>query len=77
MMNAGIQEGDIVVVERGKDPKVNDIVVGILDGEFTLKRLKRDKGKHYLQAENPAYPKMFAMDELSTAGIVRGVMRKY
>lgn len=77
MINAGIQEGDIVIVERGKEPKVNDIVVGILDGEFTLKRLKRDKGKFYLQAENPAYPDMYAVEDLQTAGVVRGVMRKY
>lgn len=77
MINAGIQEGDIVIVERGREPKVNDIVVGILDGEFTLKRLKRDKGKFYLQAENSAYPDMYAVEDLQTAGVVRGVMRKY
>ncbi len=77
MINAGIQEGDIVIVERGKEPKPNEIVVGILDGEFTLKRLKRDKGKYYLQAENPAYPDMYATEDLQTAGVVRGVMRKY
>jgi len=77
MIEAGISEGDLVVVERGAEPKVNEIVVGILDGEFTLKRLKRDKGKYYLQAENPAYPDMYAMEELEAAGVVRGVIRKY
>jgi DNA polymerase V len=77
MINAGIQEGDLVLVERGVTPRVGDIVVGVLDGEFTLKRLKRDKGKFYLQAENDAYPDLFAMDELQVAGVVRGVIRKY
>jgi len=77
MINVGIQEGDIVIVERGREPKVNDIVVGILDGEFTLKRLKKNKGKFYLQAENTAYPDMYAVEDLQTAGVVRGVMRKY
>ncbi|MDD5074303.1 MAG: transcriptional repressor LexA [Candidatus Peribacteraceae bacterium] len=77
MIDAGIQEGDIVIVERGKEPKTGGIVVGILDGEFTLKRLKKDKGKFYLQAENPAYPDMYALEELQVAGTVRGVMRKY
>ncbi|MFH0770950.1 MAG: transcriptional repressor LexA [Candidatus Peregrinibacteria bacterium] len=77
MINAGIQEGDLVIVERGKEPRVGDIVVGVLDGEFTLKRLKRAKGKFYLQAENDAYPDMFALEELNVAGIVRGVIRKY
>jgi SOS regulatory protein LexA len=77
MINAGIQEGDLVVVERGASPRIGDIVVGVLDGEFTLKRLKRDKGKFYLQAENDAYPDLFALDELQVAGVVRGVIRKY
>jgi len=77
MIDAGIYEGDLVIVERGSEPRVNDIVVGILDGEFTLKRLKRNKGKYYLQAENPDYPDMFALDELEVAGVVKGVIRRY
>jgi SOS regulatory protein LexA len=77
MMDAGIYEGDIVVVNRKKTPKLNDIVVGVLDGEFTLKRLKRDKGKYYLQAENASYPDMYAVEELQTAGVIEGIMRKY
>jgi len=77
MIEAGIYEGDLVVVERGKEPKAGDIVVAILDGEFTLKRLKKSKGKFYLQAENPEYPDMYALEELQVAGVVRGVIRKY
>jgi aspartate-semialdehyde dehydrogenase len=57
--------------------QVGDIVVGVLDGEYTLKRLRKDKGKFYLQAENSAYPDMFAVDELQTAGVVKGVIRRY
>ncbi len=76
MIDAGIREGDLVIVERGKEPKINQIVVGVLDGEFTLKTLKKAKGKYYLQAENAAYPDMYALDELQVAGIVRGVVRK-
>ena len=77
MTGAGIIDGDIVVVERGKEPHTNDIVVGIVDGEFTLKRLKKDKGKFYLQAENPEFPDILAREDLQVGGIVRGVMRKY
>jgi repressor LexA len=77
MIDAGIYEGDLVIVERKKEPKVGDIVVGVLDGEFTLKRLKRDKGKYYLQAENAEYPDMYALEELKVAGVVKGVIRKY
>jgi repressor LexA len=77
MIDAGIVEGDLVVVERGREPKVHDIVVGVLDGEFTLKRLVKEKGKYFLRAENKDYPDLHAMDELKTAGVVRGVIRKF
>lgn len=76
MIDASITEGDLVVVDRRKQPKPGDIVVGVLDGEFTLKRLKRDKGKYYLQAENPAYPDLYALEELKVAGVVVGLIRK-
>jgi SOS regulatory protein LexA len=77
MINAGIREGDLVIVDRTREPKTSDIVVGIMDGEFTLKRLKKDKGKYYLQAENPEYPDLYALEELKIAGVVVGVVRKY
>lgn len=77
MIDAGIQEGDLVVVERGREPKVYEIVVAILDGEFTLKRLVKEKGKYFLKAENPAYPELHAREELQIAGVVKGVIRKY
>ena len=76
MKDVGILEGDLVVVERGTEPKVGEIVVGILDGEFTLKRLVKEKGKYFLRAENPDYPDMYAMEELQVAGVVRSVVRK-
>ena len=76
MIDAGIFDGDLVIVDRKKNPKLHDIVVGVLDGEFTLKRLKRDKGKYYLQAENSDYPDMYPMDELQVAGVVIGMIRK-
>ena len=76
MKDVGILEGDLVVVERGTEPKVGEIVVGILDGEFTLKRLVKEKGKYFLRAENPDYPDMYALEELQVAGVVRSVVRK-
>ncbi|MBI3332140.1 repressor LexA [Candidatus Peregrinibacteria bacterium] len=78
MIEAGINEGDLVVVERGATPRTDDVVVGVLDEEFTLKRLKRNKeGKYYFQAENKNYPELHAREELQVAGVVRGVIRKY
>jgi SOS regulatory protein LexA len=76
MIGANISEGDLVVVDKSKTPKENDIVVGMLDKEFTLKRLRRDKGKFYLQAENPDYPDLYALEELQVAGVVVGLIRK-
>lgn len=77
MVDAGIHEGDMVIVDRSKQPRIHNIVVGVLDGEFTLKTLKQDKGKFYLQAENSNYPDLFALEELQVAGVVVGTMRKY
>jgi repressor LexA len=77
MVEAGIHEGDLVIVERGREPRLGDVVVGVLDGEFTLKRLIRQNGRYALKAENVRYPTLYAMEELTVAGVVRGVMRKY
>ncbi|MEK7137331.1 MAG: transcriptional repressor LexA [Patescibacteria group bacterium] len=71
MIAAGIFEGDLVIVERGAEPRVGEIVVGILDGEFTLKRLVKEKGKYFLRAENPDYSDLHAMEELQVAGVLR------
>lgn len=50
MIEAGINTGDIVIVDKGKHAKVDDIVVAEVDREFTLKYLKRDNGGCYLHA---------------------------
>ncbi|MEK7218706.1 MAG: transcriptional repressor LexA [Patescibacteria group bacterium] len=77
MIDAGINEGDMVIVERGAEPRTGDIVVGVLDGEFTLKRLMKEKGKYYLKAQNAKYPDFYPLEELQVAGVVRGLIRKY
>lgn len=56
MRDAGILDGDLIVVERGEQPTHRDIVLAIVDGEFTVKRWIQDQGTVLLQAENPAYP---------------------
>ncbi len=58
MNGAGILNGDLLVVDRSLDPKPGHIVVAILDGDFTLKRLTNDQGIPYLEAENPNYPRI-------------------
>ena len=55
MVNAGIQNDDLLIVDRYINPKINDIVVAILDGTFTLKRLSKINNILYLKSENPEY----------------------
>ena len=56
MQDAGICSGDILVVDRSVEPKDRQIVMAMLDGDFTVKRLTRKLGKVFLEAENQAYP---------------------
>lgn len=48
--------GDILVIDRSLQPSNNDVIVAILDGEFTVKRYLTQKGKIILHADNPTYP---------------------
>lgn len=76
MINVGIFEGDLVVIEQKGDCKTDDIVLAEIDNEWTLKILKKEKGKTYLEAANPMYPPFYPKQELKIHGIVRAVMRK-
>lgn len=55
MKKAGINSGDLVVVDKSLDPKNRDIVVAFIDGEFTLKRFKREGSRGWLLPENDDY----------------------
>jgi len=55
MINAGIHDGDILVVDRALEPKNNDIVIAVIDGELTVKRLIIKNKKIYLYPENSNY----------------------
>ncbi|HOP31404.1 MAG TPA: translesion error-prone DNA polymerase V autoproteolytic subunit [Spirochaetota bacterium] len=55
MTGAGINSGDILIVDRALTPRSGSIVVAILNGEFTVKRLSCVNGKMFLLPENPAY----------------------
>ena len=57
MTGAGIYPDDILIVDRSLEATPNDVVVAVLAGEFTLKRLVREAGQWYLQAEHPDYPR--------------------
>lgn len=56
MGGAGILHGDLLIVDRSLEPRPGRIVVAVLDGAFTLKRLARHRGRLRLEAAHPAYP---------------------
>jgi repressor LexA len=76
MKDAGILDGDMVVVEPTPTPRAGQIVVALIDGESTLKRLVCVKGKWFLKAENSAYPELYPRSDLVIQGVVRTVIRK-
>ncbi|MBI5085518.1 MAG: repressor LexA [Acidobacteria bacterium] len=76
MVEAGILNGDMVVIEPTPTPRAGQIVAALIDGECTLKRLVRVKGRWFLKAENSAYPELHPRADLVIQGVVRTVVRK-
>jgi len=77
MLDAGIHEGDKVVVESEASVNVGDIVVAIVDGDYTVKYFDKSKdGKIILQPGNPNYSPIIPENELKIFGKVVGVVRK-
>ena len=76
MIDAGILEGDMVLVERTNDAKVGDIVIAEVDGEWTMKYLRKGHDGYYLQAANPKYPLIVPSGGLNIAAVVTCVIRK-
>lgn len=77
MIDAGIHEGDLVVVERGGAFKDGDIVIAQVDGEWTLKYYRKNGSRVTLVAANRKYAPIVPERELVVAGVVTGVIRKY
>ncbi|MBI9097427.1 MAG: translesion error-prone DNA polymerase V autoproteolytic subunit [Spirochaetaceae bacterium] len=64
MSGAGINTGDLLVVDRSVKPANNSIIVAIVSGEFTVKRLTKELGRYYLCPENPDYPVIEISEEM-------------
>ena len=77
MIDAGIHDGDVVVVERSKAAMAGDFVIAIVDNEFTLKELGLERGHFILKPHNPAYPIIRPQGELEIYGVVTGLVRRY
>jgi len=76
MVGAGINDGDMLVVEREPHPDMGKIVVAMVDGDFTIKYLQRDKSGYYLQPANSNYSNIRPQGTLEIYGVVVGQFRK-
>ncbi len=77
MIDAGIQPDDMVLVERGRVPKTNDVVVAQVDGEWTLKYFVKNGQEVCLEPANRNYQTIRPRRSLSIGGVVTAVIRKY
>ena len=77
MVDAGIHEGDLVIVERGRAPKSRDIIIAQVDGEWTMKYYEKLGQRVRLIAANKKYSPIVPERELVIGGVVTAVIRKY
>ncbi len=78
MLGAGIDDGDLLVIDKSLSPENGKIAVCFIDGDFTVKRIVKEKGKLYLKAENKKYKSIELSEEseLIVWGIVEYVIKK-
>lgn len=74
MIGAHICSGDTVILEF-REPRKNDIVAALIDGETTLKRYVVQHGKPFLRAENPDFPDLVPAQELIIQGVLIALIR--
>lgn len=77
MRDAGILPGDVVLVERGVNPRNGMVVVACVDGEWTLKHYFKDTDGVRLEPANPKFKTIRPKNRLEIGGVVRSVIRKY
>jgi repressor LexA len=76
MVNANILDRDIVFLTP-REPRPQDIVAALIDGESTLKRYLVQRGKPFLRAENPRYADLLPANELVIQGVMIGLLRTH
>ena len=78
MIDAGIQEGDLVIAERiSREPKIGEIVIAEVDGGWTMKYFRKTAGKVWLEPANKDFKPIYPENDLKVAAAVKGVVRKY
>jgi repressor LexA len=76
MLEAGILPGDMLLVERGAEPRDGDIVIAQVDREWTMKYFRKRGRAVFLEAANKDYKPIYPQEELNIAAVVRAVIRK-
>ena len=77
MIEAGILPGDVLLVERGTEPRDGDIVIAQVDHEWTMKYFRKRGRAVFLEAANKDFKPIHPQEELTIAAVVRAVIRKY
>ena len=78
MIDANIQSGDVMVVDKALEPKNNDIVLAVFDGEFTVKHIRKSEGELYLMPANNNYQPLKVTSEVDFKvwGVVTFIIQK-
>ena len=78
MIGAGLEDGDLLIIDRSLNPENGKIAVCLVDGEFTVKRIKKIKKYFYLMPENKKYNpiKITEENELTVWGVVVYVIKR-
>jgi SOS regulatory protein LexA len=77
MIGEGIMPGDLVIVEKGREPRNGDVIIAQVDGEWTMKYFRKKRGGIVLESANPEYPSIRPKRELTVGGVITAVVRKY
>jgi DNA polymerase V len=79
MVEVGIFDNDILIVDRAIKPRHNHIVVAIVDGDFTVKQLYQRAGRIKLKAANPTFPEIVPKDgqTIEVWGVVTGSVKQF
>lgn len=79
MTLAGISDGDLLIIDKSKTPLNGSVVVCLIDGEFTVKRLEKSGNSYFLMPENPKYKpiKIKPENDVTIWGIVTYTIKKH
>ncbi len=77
MIGEGIMPGDLVIVEKGREPKLGNVVLAEVDGEWAMRYLTKQDGRVILESANGRVPPLRPQKEFRIGGIIAAVIRKY